>query len=424
MAREIDRLTVAEAARLQLPGLHAEGRGLYLQIVETAAGTLSRSWIFRYRALASGRTRDMGLGSARDFNLLMARKRAEAARRLLADGKDPIEQREADRVAVKEAHAKAATVPTFETFALEWWEENRLGWEPSNAALWKSSMKQDAFPKIGRLPVNEVDRDKVLSVLRPMWKTKVRSGKRLQKRIEKVLGAATVAGHRVGPNPAAWRDNLDQILPSDQRVAPIRHFDAMPYAEVPILMAELRASHEIPARALEFTILTASRTGSVVKARWQEINLETATWIVPALHMKKRREHRVPLCARAAQLLRDLPREGEYVFIGNRRHKPMSKGWMPDALAALLKKLELSPCVVHGFRSSFRDWAGEETDFQNDICEVALAHQIAGGNATWLSYQRGDLLRKRRALMDAWGAYCREPHKALLPVPARVASGA
>lgn len=411
MAREIDRLTVKDIEGLTEPGYHLDGLGLYMQI--TPART--RNWIHVYRH--AGKSVEMGLGPFPLVGLKQARVLRDAGRRLLLEGKDPRAER--NKVRAAETAAREATKTemlkgrgrTFEVAAREWHETNRAKWSSEkNQEQWMSSMRMYVFPLIGAVPVRDIDLDHVLKVLRPIWNERAKTAQRVRARVETVLTAETVKKNREGSNPAAWKNNLDHLLPKTSKIAPVENFAALPYALVPTFMAELRAKTSMQARALEFTILTTMRTGSVLQANWGEFDLDAALWVCPAAHMKKRREHRVPLCTRAVEILRQLPRNGDIVFFGTKKGQAITKMLMPNLLSELLESLQFSgDATVHGFRSSFRDWCGEETHFQSDICEVALAHLIAEGDKTWLAYQRGDLLKKRRELMNAWSEYCGNP---------------
>jgi integrase len=425
MAREIDRLTVAQVARLQSePGMHPDGRGLYLNVKQTAAGALSSTWIFRFRSPIDGRTRDMGLGSAQDFTLQMARKRAEAARRLLADGIDPIAHRGVQRRAAVEA-ARTARGITFEQVARNWHEANQA--EFSNEKYkrqWIKSLERYAFPKIGKVSVSEIDEHHVLGVLKPVWQSKTRTAERVRQRIEKVLTSATALKHQEGPNPARWDGHLDHVLPSVGKIAPVENHAALPYREIPGFMKRLRSTDGVPARALEFTVLTVARTGSVRQARWSEFDLDAALWVCPVMHMKTRREHIVPLCPRAVEILRQLPREGDYVFIGERKGKSIGNMVMPNLLEDLLKELKLDHATVHGMRASFKTWCLDATEFADELSEIALSHKV--GDDTRNAYARTAMIKRRRPLMDAWSRYCGTPPRpaaTVTPLP-RIAAGA
>ncbi len=404
MARLGNRLTVMTVKTLG-PGYHADGHGLYLRV----SGTGGRSWAFRYRR--HGRLREMGLGGYPAVGLAEARQKAMEARQQLLAGKDPIAERRA-RLA-----AERGTI-TFQEAAQRYIEAAKVGWKnPKHAQQWENTLRDYAYPVLGRLPVHEIDTGLVLKVLEPIWTAKPETASRLRGRIEAVLAWATVRGYREGDNPARWRNHLDKLLPQRGRVAKIKHFPALPYRRMGAFMAELRAQSGMAARALEFAILTAARSGEVRGARWQEIDWEGRRWIVPAERMKAGREHHVPLSDAALALLQALPRLAgcELIF-------PSPKGGMLSdmALTAVVRRMNApearwvdasgEPITVHGFRATFRDWAGEQTGFARDVIEHALAHRIA--DKAEAAYQRGTLFDKRRRLMEAWSSYCLEIHGA------------
>jgi integrase len=372
--------------------------GLYLQVSETG----TKSWLLRYEL--NGRPeRWMGLGSATIFSLAEARTRARAARQQLADGVDPLQAKREARTAAKLAAAKKLS---FRAAATRYAAQHEAKW--TNAAYraqFMSSLQAYAFPLIGDLDVAMVDKASVLRVLEPMWATKTVTASRVRRRIEAVLNWAVVHDHRPpGANPARWRGHLDQALPGRQQLAPVAHLKALPYAELPTFMAELRARQRNAARALEFTILTAARTGEVLGACWSEIDLDSKLWTVPAARMKAGKEHRVPLAPAAVALLRALPREqdNDRVFIG-----PAAGGGFSDmAMARVLERMR-HDVTVHGFRSTFSDWAHERTAYPNHAIEISLAHSV--GNEVEKAYRRGDLFDKRRALMAAWAKFCASP---------------
>lgn len=389
------KLTPLKVARLNEPGRYADGGGLYLQVSQWN----TKSWLFRY--MLNGRARQMGLGSVSTFTLKEARERARAARQLLADGIDPLEAR---RKALAAERIEAARAITFQEAAQRYIKAHRAGWKNvKHANQWTATLFTYAYPVIGSLPVSAVDTGLVLKVLEPIWTSKPETASRVRGRIESVLDWAAVRGYRSGDNPARWRGHLDKLLPPKAKVAKVRHQPAMPYAELPAFMAELRENASISAKALEFTILTAVRTGEAIYSRWSEIDLDGRLWIIPAERTKSGREHRVPLCDRALEILRSLPQEKgcEFVF-------PNANGTALSNMAMLeLLRGKRPGLTVHGFRSTFRDWAAEMTNFSREIAEAALGHVL--GNKVEAAYQRGDLLDKRRRLMAAWESYCAKP---------------
>ena len=330
----------------------------------------------------------MGLGGLTSVSLARARVKAAEARAQVADGVNPITHRKAEGLTFG-----AFTDTLLDSIEAEWRN-------PKHRAQWRMTLTTYAAP-LRPLAVDAVTTDDVLAVLQPIWTEKPETASRVRGRIERVLDAAKAKGLRTGENPACWRGHLDHLLPKRQKLSR-GHHTALPVPAVPAFMAQLRARPAMAARSLEFTVLTAARTGETLGARWGEIDLEAAVWTVPATRMKAGREHRVPLSALAVALLRALEPlrgEGPYVFPGQRRGKPLSN----MAMDMMLRRMG-SEVTVHGFRSTFRDWAGEETDHPREVAEAALAHTV--GDATERAYRRGDALAKRRRLMDDWAAYC------------------
>ncbi|MBK7889618.1 MAG: integrase arm-type DNA-binding domain-containing protein [Bdellovibrionales bacterium] len=380
--------------KIAKPGLHGDGAGLYLQV--SKAGT--KSWIFRY-AIA-GKSRSMGLGPIIAVSLAEARQRAHDCRRLIYQKIDPIDERQ--RLA-----AAASTVAkrdvTFDECAARYIEAHRTGWKnEKHAAQWESTIRQYVSPTIGPRPVRSIDVEAVMNVLNPIWYIKTETASRVRNRIELVLAWARVNGYRSGDNPALWRGNLDQLLPKRSSVQRRKHFESLSIDECPAFISDLRKLSSCAALALEFLILTASRTNEVIGACWSEVDLEYRIWKIPANRMKANREHRVPLSGRAIEILTGLNQGGpsEYIFQGRLRTKPLSNG----TFLATIKKQMRRDVTAHGFRSTFRDWAAERTQYQNEVIEMALAHSIR--DSTEAAYRRGDLMMKRRLLMDAWAGYC------------------
>jgi integrase len=388
MARKINRLNARAAATITEYGRHADGGGLYLSISPNGG----RRWVFLFRW--HGKPTEIGLGSARDVPLARARELAAAARAKLAEG-----------INLKDAARRPLEGATFGECADRVIEAMRPSWRSSkHAAQWAMTLREYAAP-LRRLPVDKITTDDVLSVLKPLWNAKFETASRLRGRIERVLDAAKARGLRSGENPARWRGHLDQgLLPKRQRLAR-GHHAAMPYAEVPAFMGTLRSCHATTARALEFAILTAARTGEVLGARWGEFDLAGAIWTVPKERTKAGREYRVPLSKRALEIVTAMHegRNGDFVFPGARSGRPLSA----IALEMVLLRMKIEDATVHGFRSAFRDWAAESTNFPNEVCEAALAHAIE--NRVEAAYRRGDLFEKRRKLMDAWSTYCTTP---------------
>jgi integrase len=405
MARQTHRLTVKSVANKTNPGYYADGGGLYLQV--TARG--GKSWIFRF-ALAgqtlskNGRltSREMGLGSTQDIPLAEARAKAADCRRLVAMRIDPIEARKSDDA--QKALAAARSI-TFSECAEAYIKAHCAAWKnEKHVSQWENTI--ETYCTFGSLAAQDVDTGQVLKALEPIWTAKPETASRLRGRIERVLDWAKVRGYRSGENPARWRGHLDKLLPKLEKRKRVRHHPALPFQQVPEFMSHLHAQHGIAARALEFTILTAARTNEVIAACWSEFDLENGVWTIPATRMKAHVEHRVPLAPQVVQLLRALPRieSALHVFPGQRKGRPLSNMAM---LKLLQDRMEREHITVHGFRSTFRDWAAERTNFPREVCEMALAHTIM--NQVEAAYRRGELFEKRRQLMEAWSKFCHMP---------------
>lgn len=406
MAKTLDKLSPLKVQKLKAPGLYSDGGGLYLQIKAAGAG----SWVFRYRMGGRKTPRDMGLGSLDSVSLADARAKAADKRNLILDGIDPIEARKRDKVA---AALDASKAITFEECATAYIAAHREGWRnEKHAAQWTATLESYAYPKIGRLPVRDVDAGAVLKVLEQkcddlpgkptLWSGKTETASRVRGRIESILDWARVRQYRVGENPARWRGNLEYQLPKRSKVQKVTHHAALPYGEIGAFIVALRAQEGVAARALEFLILTATRTSEAIGARWDEIDLDKGLWIIPAERIKAGKEHRVPLSPPALAIVKRQAKEkvGEYVFPGGKLKKPLST----NALLALLKRMKRDDLTGHGFRSTFRDWAAEQTNYARDVAEMALAHTI--GDKVEAAYRRGDLFEKRRRLMADWAKYC------------------
>ena len=392
MTRTLNRLKSKQVETLG-PGRHADGGGLYL---DRDASGRSR-WVFMWTR--DGKRREMGLGPAHKdgVSLAKAREAAALARDVLSKGGNPIEARDA-------AKREPVPVPTFGEVADELVKSLGAQWRnEKHRAQWGMTLKTYAKPLRG-LSVDRIDTEAVVGVLKPLWQAKPETASRLRGRIERVLDAAKAKGHRSGENPARWRGHLDHLLPKRQKLTR-GHHEAMPYPDLPEFTEQLRAREGVASLALEFLILTAARSGEVRGARWSEFDLKAKVWTVPAARMKAAREHRVPLSARAVEILEavrplvtaDKP-DKAHVFPGPSAGKPLSE----NAFGALLKRMKVE-ATAHGFRSSFRDWAGEVSTFPREVAEAALAHVV--GDATERAYRRGDALEKRRKLMDAWAGY-------------------
>jgi len=395
MARTTGRLTALAVARAKRPGMYADGGGLYLQVTERGA-----SWIYRF--MLNKRAREMGLGPFTLFSLSDARAKALDARRLRYEGIDPIEARKAQRM---RARLDAAKAMTFQQCAEAHINAHRPGWRTSkHAAQWQATLVAYAGPVMGALPVQTIDTALVLKVLEPIWIEKPETAGRVRGRIEAVLDWAKARGYRQGENPARWRGHLDKLLPARAKVRKVEHHAALPYSELPSFLIGLREQEGISACALEFTILTAGRTGEVIGARWPELDLINKTWTVPAGRMKAGREHRVPLSARTLAILEAMQAhrhaDDGFVFPGGKPGKPLSN----MAFLMLLRRMGRRDLTVHGFRSSFRDWVAERTNFPAEVAEMALAHAVE--SKVEAAYRRGDLFEKRRRLMQQWATFC------------------
>jgi integrase len=394
MGRASNKLSAVEVKGIGQRGMYHDGGGLYLQV--SAGG--AKSWVFRF--MLDGRAREMGLGPLNVIPLAEARKRAAECRRMRHDGIDPIEARSAQRDLKK---LEAAKSMTFDACAAAYIDAHKAGWRNAkHLDQWSSTLSTYASPVFGSLPVQAVDVGLVMKVLEPVWQTNPETASRLRGRIEAVLDWAKVREYRNGENPARWRGHLDKLLPARSKVRKVEHHPALPYNKAADFIAVLRNQEGVAARALEFLILTAARTSMVIGARWDEVNLGEKTWIVPAARMKAGREHRVPLSPAAMAILDQMKeiRESEFVFPGGKEGRPLSN----MAMLAVLKRMGRSELTAHGFRSSFRDWAAEQTNFPREVAEMALAHTVS--DKVEAAYRRGDLFQKRRQLMEAWARFC------------------
>jgi len=399
MARTIHRLSPA-AVKHAKPGMHCDGVGLYLQAVTGASGAIRKSWLFRF--VENGRERQMGLGSLETVSLAQAREKAAECRRLRQEGIDPIDARNSQRAT---ATAENARLMTFDQCAAGYIAAHRAGWRNTkHASQWQNTLATYVSPFFGELAVRVIDVGLVIRALEPIWGAKPETASRVRGRIEAVLDWAAARGLRDVENPARWKGRLDKLLPRRSKVRAVRHHAALPYDKISSFMLELRERDGVAVRALEFAILTATRTGEVLGAQWSEIDFGTKVWTVPAGRMKGGREHRIPLSGVAVAVLKRMAnfREGDHVFPGDRRAMLSNM-----ALLMLLRRMGHGDLTAHGFRSTFRDWAAERTNFPNEVVEMALAHAIS--DRTEAAYRRGDLFEKRRKLMDAWAAYCAKP---------------
>ena len=388
-ARSVETVTDA--------GYHRCDRGLYLQVAK--GGT--KSWLFRYKSPVTSKQREMGLGPLSLVSLAAARELTIECRRQLLNGLDPLEERKQVKRAQQLAQAKSIT---FKEAAENCIESKKPEWKNAkHAQQWSNTLTTYAYPVFGDISVSDVDTDLVLKAIEPIWISKAETASRVRQRIETVLDWARARGYAEGENPARLRGHLDNILAKTAKVKRVKHHPAVPYKQISEFMEQLRERKGSSALALEFMILTAARTGEIRGAKWEEIDLTTNVWTVPAERMKAGREHRIPLSKRAVAILMSIQSNRnpeEFVFSGWKAGTGLSDG----ALLALMKKIAFGPYTPHGFRSTFRDWAAEEAyEFSNETVELALAHTIK--NKAEAAYRRGDQLERRRELMAAWANY-------------------
>ena len=417
MARTTSRLTAMKVSQTKKAGMYADGGGLYLRVAKEG----SKHWVYRF--MLNGRPRWMGLGPLALFGLQEARGKALDARRLRYEGVDPIDARQAARA---QARTEAAQAITFKQCAEAFIKAHRAGWRNAkHAAQWEATLATYAEPIIGALPVQSVDTSLVMKVLEqevqdrpnetasPFWSVKPETASRLRGRIESILDWAKVRGHRLGENPARWRGHLDKLLPARSKVRRVEHHAALPYDQMPEFIAGVKMLPGVAARALEFAILTAARTSEVVGARWNEINIAEKLWTVPAERMKAGKQHRVPLSVRALAIVVEMQpligiSDGQapadaFVFPGGKRGRPLSN----MAFLMLLRRLKRNDLTAHGFRSSFRDWVAERTNFPSEVAEMALAHTVS--SKVEQAYRCGDMYERRQRMMAAWAAFCSTP---------------
>jgi integrase len=405
MPRQVTGLTAAKV-RTAAPGRYGDGNGLFLLVRPNG----SRFWLFRYRP-SGGKMREMGLGRAgadqAAVPLIEAREKAATLFKQVRDGIDPLAKREADEAeAAAEAQRAKIKGTTFRTAAETFITANAPGWRnPKHRAQWTSTLETYAHPHMGDLPVGEIGTEHVLAALEPIWQAKPETATRVRGRIEAVLDYAKARGWRSGDNPAAWKGHLALTLPARAKVAAVKHHAALPWAEIGAFLTALDAQVGIGAKALQFVILTAARSGEVRGARWCEIDLKAKIWTIPAERMKAKRQHRVPLSVPSLALLADMENlrtdanPEALIFPGASPNRPLSD----MSLTAVLRRMKRGDLTAHGFRSTFRDWAGETTNYPREVVEAALAHTV--GDKTEAAYARGDLFEKRRLLMDGWAAY-------------------
>ena len=410
MPKVLNNALTPPAVKHAKPGRHADGGGLFLLVKDTG----KRSWLFRYKA--GEKVRDMGLGAASGpgaVKLAEVREAAAALRKMVRDGKDPLAER--DRLAAEEAaraQQGAALAMTFKATAEAYIETNKAGWRNAkHRDQWTSTLETYAFPIMGALPVAAVGTAHVRAVVEPIWTTKPETASRVRGRIEAVLDYARARELREGENPARWRGHLANVLPARAKVARVQHHAALAWEDMGTFMADLRSREATAARALEFVILTAARTGEVLGARWREIDRKAALWIVPGERMKAGREHRVALSTVALAVLDEMAKlrpaddaKGEaFVFPGARAGRPLSQ----MAMLMLLRRMDRADLTAHGFRSTFRDWIAETTAYPGDLAEMALAHTVS--DKVEAAYRRGDMVERRRRMMEDWATFCALP---------------
>ncbi len=397
-------LTAAKV-RTAAPGRYGDGDGLYLLVRSPTAAF----WLFRYTR--SGRLREMGLGRARGSNavtLAEARGKAGEHHRVVRAGGDPLGAKDtASQAALAAIQQNAVAARTFKQAAEEFIAGKKAEWRNKiYARQWPTTLETYVYPHFGEVPVANVDTTHVLAALQPIWRSKTETASRVRSRIEVILDAEKVRGHRTGDNPARWRDHLRQVLPAARKVAPVEHHAALPYSEMPAFFRKIRGAKGMGARALEFTALTVGRTAMTLGATWAEIDLEEGVWNVPANRMKGGREFRAPLSKPALSVLDTMAKlrlteePGALVFPGSTSDGTLSE----NTMLSVLKRLGRPDITTHGFRSSFKDWASECTSFASEVSEIALAHVVE--DKVEAAYRRGDLFRKRRELTDAWASFC------------------
>lgn len=397
--RTSQQLSALSITRIKEPGYYSDGGNLFLQVTKTGA----KSWIFRYGK--NGKKHEIGLGPLRDIPLAKAREKALQCRLQILEGLDPLEQRKARMLALK---ADAAQQITFKQCAEKLIHSKRGGWKNAkHAQQWENTLAAYVYPHIGDLPTSSIDTAAVRKCIDPIWSTKTETANRVRQRIEAVMDWAKTHGHRTGDNPAAWHGHLEHVMAEPVKLKNRKNHAALAVNEISSFTASIRKHPGTSARALEFLILTAARTREVTEATWAEIDFEKATWTIHAGRMKAKTEHTVPLSPAAVELLKKIKPEDdvtEWVFPGGRKGKPLSNMAMLELLRGMgTKDTDGNPATVHGFRSTFRQWAAEHTDYPREVAEHALAHKLP--DKVEAAYQRSTLFVKRRALMNDWAAF-------------------
>ena len=392
------KFSADQVEKLSVVGTHADGKGLYLQV----AGTGTKSWLYRYQL--AGRRRNMGLGGYPAMTLSQARKKKNDYQMRVKAGIDPLEEkRKSKEQGTADRREQAALLMTFSRCAEEYIEAKRSGWKNrKHAQQWENTLATYADPVIGDMPVKQIESEHILEVLQPIWLDKTETANRVRNRIELVLDYATTLKHRTGDNPGRWRGNLSNLLPSPSKVKEVKHHTALHYDDMPEFMANLSNAKGLGSRALILTILAATRTSETLKATWSEFDLEKGIWTIPKSRMKAGKEHRIPLSKPAVILLKKLgPAEGPvFVFPGAKKNSHLSN----MSMTTVLRRMKRGDVTVHGFRSTFRDWAAEKTNYPDRLAEKALSHTLKSESEA--AYQRGHLLDKRAVMMNAWARYC------------------
>lgn len=394
----IHKLKALQVDKVKTEGMMGDGGGLYLNIKKTG----SKSWIYRYKI--NGKSVEMGLGSYPVISLSEAREYATKWRKCKAEGKDPIRVRDSEELSESTKHKDK----TFRECATDYIEAHRSGWtNKKHAQQWSNTLATYAYKHIGDIIVEDIDVSHILGVLTPIWGSKTETATRVRQRIECILDWAIVHEYRKSANPARWKGYMDKLLPKPSKIASVQHHAALPYTQIGELVASIRKHNSVKAKALEFVILTGLRTDEVLSASWDEIDLDSNIWVIPKERMKMNKEHKCPLSTGAQKIISDLVTidDNPYLFFGQKPGKPICNAMMRLFLQTPVPKNGLGHAniTVHGFRSTFRDWAAEKTDYPREVCELALAHDTR--SEVELAYQRGDLLDKRRELMQAWSDY-------------------
>ncbi|MBG6071032.1 tyrosine-type recombinase/integrase [Polaromonas sp. CG_9.7] len=403
MARQLSKLTALQVTKLTKPGLYGDGAGLTLQI--TKAGV--KSWLFRF--MREGKAFGMGLGATHTVSLAEARQKALEARKLLADGHNPLAEKKQKLLAQALERAK---MMTFDQCAKAYIEAHKASWKNAkHIDQWTNTLATYSSPVFGQLPVAEIDTALVVKCLAPIWQTKTETASRLRGRIESVLGWATTSGYRTGENPARWKGHLENLLANISKTSRTKNHPSLPWQQIGDFMAAIKAREGNASRAMAFTILTACRSGEVRGAQWAEFDFKEKVWTIPAKRMKAHREHQVPLSNAALALLASMPQDGEFVFPGSK-----GQALSDMSLTAVIRRMNndaVKPVwvdasgegiTVHGFRSTFRMWTAETTAYPREVAEHALAHKLP--DMVERAYQRGTQFAKRQSLMAEWGMYC------------------